>query len=326
LNDSVFIGGVKINGRLSLAPMAGVSDSAFRVLCAECGAALLYTEMVSAKALTFRDKKTAALLKISAAEHPIGAQIFGSEPDCMAMAAPLAIELSGADFIDVNMGCPVGKIAGNGEGGALMKNPALAAKIIEAVKKSVTVPVTVKIRKGWDSGSVNAVEFAKICESAGADAVAVHGRTRVQMYSGRADWDIIREVKAALKIPVFANGDVFEPGDAEQILKHTGADMAMIGRGSFGNPWIFTKGNAVLNGRDVPPRPPISDRMDAALRQIELAVADKGEKIALLEARRYLCWYLKGVSYAGYFKKQIVAMENIHQAREIVAGVKRELR
>jgi len=339
----VNIGNIQIDGKLALAPMAGVADSAFRVICADAGAALLFTEMVSAKALTYRDKKTKALLYISEREHPVGVQIFGSEPDTMAEGAKIALEISGADFIDINMGCPVGKIVKNGEGCALMRDIPLAAKIIEAVVKAVPAPVTVKFRKGWDGGGVNAVEFAVMCQSSGAAAVTVHGRTRVQLYSGTADRDIIREVKRAVSIPVIANGDVFEPEDCVRILRYTGADMAMVGRGAFGNPWLFSRGNAAIRLEEItqsvspsniaearrleeiPPLPPLSVRLDTAARQIELAARQKGEKTACLEARRHICWYLKGVPYAGYYKKLAVEVTTLQQVRDIIDGAKRDL-
>ena len=320
------IGNVELKGRLTLAPMAGVTDLAFRGICMEAGAALCCTEMVSAKALVYKDQKTRALLRISPDERPVGAQIFGSEPEIMGEAAALALELSGADFIDINMGCPVGKIAGGGDGSALMRDPEKAARIVEAVVKSVPVPVTVKMRKGWDSGSVNAPELARLCEAAGAAAVAVHGRTRTQLYSGVADWDIIRDVKAALKIPVFANGDVFEPEDAARILRYTGADLCMIGRGAFGNPWIFAQAKAAIDGAPIPPLPPLRERVGTALRQFEMAAEQKGERIACLEARRHYAWYLRGVAHSGYFKEQISGIETMADIRRITEGIRRELR
>lgn len=207
-----------------------------------------------------------------------------------------------------------------------MKTPDLAAKIIESVVHAVDVPVTVKFRKGFDKGNINAVPFAEMCESAGAAAIAVHGRTRAQMYAGQADWDIIRDVKRAVRIPVFANGDVWTAEDAEHILRYTGADAALIGRGSFGNPWLFAQGNALLAGEKVPPLPPLRARMEEALGQITMACSLKGEKIAILEARKQLCWYLRGVSHAGYYKQQIVSMNTLADAEKIVRGIQRDLR
>ncbi len=321
----VKIGSVEITGRFTLAPMAGVSDFAFRAVCREQGAALTTTEMVSAKALVYKDEKTKSLLYIPPEEHPCAVQIFGHEPEIMAEAAGMALEYSGADILDINMGCPVGKVVKSGDGSALMKSPELAGRIIEAVTAAVDKPVTVKFRKGWDNGSVNAVEFAKICEQAGASAIAVHGRTRAQMYAGRADWDIIRDVKRAVGIPVTANGDIFTGADAEHILRYTGCDLAMIGRGSFGNPWLFQQAQAALEGRPIPSLPPLRERWDTAVRQIQLAVEDKGEHIALLEARKQLCWYLKGVSHANYYKEQIVRLTTLEELYRVAEGVKRDL-
>lgn len=321
----VSIGGIEIKGRLTLAPMAGVSDFAFRTICTELGAAMTTTEMVSAKALVYRDEKTKGLLYNPDILHPSAAQIFGHEPEIMAEAAPMALEYSGADILDINMGCPVGKIVRSGDGSALMKDPELAARIVEAVVKAVPVPVTVKFRKGFDGGSVNAAEFARLMEQAGASAVAVHGRTRTQMYSGRADWDVIRDVKKAVSIPVIANGDVFSAGDAEHILRYTGCDLAMVGRGSFGDPWIFEQSNALLEGLPVPERPPLAERIELAVRQTELYAEKFGERLACLEARHQIPWYLKGVAHAGYYKQQLVRVETLDELRRIAKGIKRDL-
>lgn len=322
----MYIGNVFIPNPLVLAPMAGVTDLAFRRTCRELGAGLTVTEMVSAKALCYQDKKSRGLLKLSDGEHPASAQIFGSDPGCMAEAACIAAELSGADLIDINMGCPVGKIVSNGDGSALMRDPEKAARIAEAVVKASPVPVTVKMRRGWDKGSINAVELAKMLEQVGVAAVAVHGRTRAQMYAGAADWVTIRQVKQAIKIPVMANGDIFAPRDAVKILQFTGADLAMIGRGAFGNPWLFRQALAALEGREIPPLPPLADRCDTAVRQIRWAAEDKGEHIAILEARKQYAWYLKGVPHANYYKEQIVRMNTLEDVDRITEGIKRDLK
>ena len=318
-------GSIEIESKLALAPMAGVTDLAFRTICREHGAGLTYTEMVSSKALVYQDGKTRGLLRIAPDEHPSGAQIFGSDPMTMSEAAVLALEISQADFIDINMGCPVGKVVKSGDGSALMREPSTAMKIIEAVVRNVTCPVTVKIRKGWDKGSINAVEFSRMVQEAGAAAITVHGRTRTQMYSGQADWNIIRDVKAAVSIPVIANGDVFTADDAVKILKHTGADAAMIGRGAMGDPWLFEQASALLAGNPPPPKPPVAKRAETAMQQFELAALDKSERVACLEARRHYAWYLRGVPYSSYFKGQISKAESLDDLRKITEGIKREL-
>ena len=315
------IGHVNIDSRLALAPMAGVTDLAFRAVCRRMGAGLTTTEMVSSKALMYQDQKSRLLLRTAGDEHPAAVQLFGSDPVCMGEAAAKVRELSDAEFIDINMGCPVGKVVKSGDGSALMKDPELAARIIEAVVKHAGRPVTVKLRKGFDSGSVNAVEFGKMCEAAGASAVAVHGRTRAQMYAGRADWDIIRSVKDALKIPVIANGDVFTAADAVHILKYTGADMAMIGRGAMGYPWLFAEAKAALEGREVPAPPPYSTRVETAIGQFEAAAEVLGEKVACLEARKHFAWYLRGMPHAAYFKGQIMSVSTLEDIHRVAQGI-----
>ena len=320
------IGNIHIPGKLALAPMAGVTDVAFRTICRELGAGYTVTEMVSSKALCYQDKKSIPLLQLGEGEHPAAAQLFGSDPECMEQAAAIAVQVSGAEILDINMGCPVPKVANSGDGSGLMRTPDLAARIVEAVVKGGGVPVTVKFRKGWDKGHVNCVEFAKLMEQAGASAVAVHGRTRVQMYAGVADWDCIREVKQAVSIPVIANGDVFGPKEAVRILKYTGADMAMIGRAVFGNPWIFQQCAAALAREEIPPLPSLAQRCDTAVRQFEISAAHKGEKVACLEARRHYAWYLKGVPHSGYYKEQICKIETMDDIYRITQGIKRDLR
>ena len=245
----------------------------------------------------------------------------------MQEAAAIAGEVSGADILDINMGCPVPKVANSGDGSGLMRTPDKAVRVAEAVVRGAGGrPVTVKMRLGWDKGSINCVELARAMEQAGVAAVAVHGRTKSQMYAGRADWDYIRAVKEAVTIPVIANGDIFSAADAVHILKYTGADLAMVGRGCFGNPWLFQQAKAALVGREVPPLPPRAQRCDTAVRQFELSAAHKGEHIACLEARKHYAWYLKGVPYAGYWKEQICQVSTLEEIHRITEGIKRDLR
>ena len=321
----VSIGGAKIETPLALGPMAGVTDAAFRTICREQGAGLTCTEMVSAKALCYQDKKSVPLLARGEGERPFAAQIFGSDPVCMEEGAAIAAQISGADIIDINMGCPVPKVANSGDGSGLMRTPELAVKVLEAVIRGAGRPVTVKFRLGWDSGSINCVEFARAMEQAGAAAIAVHGRTRAQMYAGAADWDWIARVKQAVGIPVMANGDIFRGEDAPRILARTGADIAMVGRGALGNPWIFAQCKAALEGRPIPDLPPLEQRCDAAVRQFEMAAAVKGEKIACLEARKQYAWYLKGVPRAGHFKEQIVRITTLADVYRITEEIRRQL-
>ena len=317
----LYIGNVKIESRLALAPMAGVTDAAFRQVCSELGAGLTISEMISSKALCYQDKKTRTLMVPFDGETPFAVQLFGSDPQCMAEAAGKAAEITGCDIIDINMGCPVGKISGNGDGCALMKDPELARDIIENVVKTAGRPVTIKIRRGWDRGSINAVPFSLMAQDAGVSAITIHGRTKTQMYSGVADWDTIREVKSAVSIPVIANGDVFSEKDAVRILKYTGADMAMIGRGAFGDPWIFERSKALLSGLPPPPDHPLSERIALARRQIELASEYRGEKVACLEARRHLAWYLKGVPHGGYYKALVCKVSTLEDVRAVTEEI-----
>ncbi len=319
------IGNLSVEGLTVLAPMAGVTDWAYRTICAELGAAVTVTEMVSSRALVYQDKKSIGLLK-KTPQGVCGAQIFGNDPEIMAQGAKLALAHSGCDFLDINMGCPMVKIVKNGDGSALMQNPELAGKIVRAVVDAVDVPVTVKTRLGWDRGSINVVELAKIVQDNGASALAVHGRTRSMLYTGRADWDTIREVKKSVSIPVIANGDIFGPSEAVACLKRTGADGIMIGRSAFGNPWIFQQANAALAGETVPELPSLAQRVDLAVRQFALAKQDKGEHIACLEARKHFAWYLRGVSHSNYYKEQISGISSMEDIEKIAAGIKRDLR
>ena len=319
------IGTIEIENPVALGPMAGVTDWAFRTICAELGANLTVTEMVSSRALVYKDKKSAALLRKN--EGSIcGAQIFGNDPDIMAQGAQLALEISGCDFIDINMGCPMPKIANSGDGCGLMRTPELAGEILSAVVRAVSVPVTVKCRLGWDKGSINVLDFTKRMEDNGAAMVAVHGRTRSMLYSGVADWDMITKVKQQLSIPVLANGDIVDGKTAADCRRRTGADGIMIGRATFGDPWIFSAARAALAGREAPERPPLSQRVDTAVRQFELAQQDKGEHIACLEARKHFAWYLRGVAHSSYYKEQISSIKTMEDIYRIAEGIRKDLK
>ena len=307
----MFIGNVEITGRVGLAPMAGVADRAFRQLCIGYGAAFVVGEMVSAKGLTYGDRKSAELLTlydpddtVNAAEHvPAAVQLFGDDPAIVARAAQMAAEYR-PDWIDINLGCPAPKIVGNHCGSALMSEPELCRRLVQAVRNAVDLPVTVKIRKGYSRQEVNAVEVARACEAGGAAAIAVHGRTREQMYAPPADWDCIRQVKQAVRVPVIGNGDVTDARTAAAMYEQTGCDSIMVGRAALGAPWIFSQINAYLEHGVLLPDPPVSARMTALLRQTGQAVHYKGERVALLEARKHAAWYVNGLRGAAEFRRQ----------------------
>lgn len=318
------IGEIQIDNPVFLAPMAGVTDWAFRTVCAGLGAGVTVTEMVSSRALVYKDKKSAKLLRKNAGSI-CGAQIFGNDPDVMAEGARLALEISGCDFIDINMGCPMPKIANSGDGCGLMRTPETAEKIVKAVTKAVAVPVTVKCRLGWDKGSINVLDFTKRMEDSGAAMVTVHGRTRSMLYTGTADWDTIRKVKESLSIPVIANGDITGGEAALRCLKWTGADGLMVGRSTFGDPWIFQEIQYAINGTEYPGRPILKDRIAVAVEQFRLSEQDHGEHIACLEARKHFAWYLRGVSHSSYYKNQISSMNTMEDIFRIAKDIVRDL-
>ena len=311
------IGNVQIDNPFVLAPMAGVTDLPFRTLCKEQGAGLICMEMISAKAISFHNKNTIALMEIDPCEHPVSMQLFGSEPDLMAEVAK-SIEDRDFDILDINMGCPVPKVVRNGEGSALMKNPKLVHEIVSAVSKAIEKPVTVKIRKGFDDDHINAVEIAKIIEDAGGAAVAVHGRTREQYYSGKADWDIIRQVKEAVSIPVIGNGDVTSPQKAEELVKQTGCDGIMIARGAQGNPWIFSEMITYEETGTLPERPGKEEVRDMMLRHARLQLKYKGEFIGIREMRKHVAWYTKGLKGSAKLREEINRVESYQELEELL--------
>ena len=317
--NKVKIGNIELRSRAVLAPMAGVSDRAYRELCVKFGAAYCVSEMVSSKALSFNSKKSESLMEISDFERPCGIQIFGDAPECMAYAAERAM-LNNPDIIDINMGCPAPKINSSGSGSALMKNPKLCGDIVQAVVRVCDVPVTVKIRKGWDDFSANAVEVAKICEQSGASAITVHGRTRMQYYKPPVDYDIIKKVKEAVGVPVIANGDIDSAVSAKEVMDKTGCDLVMVGRATLGNPWLFSQINAYLDNPDLPLYyPTIEEKLDIMIEHISAMVKYKGEHMAMLQARKLVAGYFKGIRGAAELRNQagrISTLKDLYALRQ----------
>lgn len=310
------IGSIETENNIFAAPLAGVTNKVYRKILKDMGAGLVYTEMISAKALCFGDKKTMQLMSIKDEQSPVAVQIFGSEPDIMAEGAKIAEEAVHPDIIDINMGCPVPKVAGNGEGSALLKNPHFAGEIVKKVKQAVNVPVTAKIRSGWDETSINAAEVAQILEANGLDAIAVHGRTRMQYYSGTADRSIIRDVKNAVKIPVIGNGDIFSPQSAKDMFEFTGCDAVMLGRGIMGNPWLVRECVEYVNGKCVTEHD-LNDVIDMALYHTKQLVESRGENYGIKEARSHLTWYVKGYRGAAKIKNLLTSAVSVEEIEEI---------
>jgi len=310
------IGNITIEGYAALAPMAGVADRAMREVCAAHGACYTVGEMASAKGLVMSDRKSEQLLDVKDEHYLCTVQLFGCEPDTMARAAEKAMKFD-PPIIDINMGCPAPKVAKTGCGSALMKTPALAGEVVRAVVRAVNVPVTVKIRAGWNLDTLNAVEVAKTCEDAGASAIAVHGRTREQMYAPPVNIDIIRQVKEAVRIPVIGNGDIFTPRDAADMYEQTGCDLVMVGRGALGRPWLFAQINAWLGHQRVIPDPPVSERMRIMLGHVEKLCAYKGDRVGMREARKHAAWYMKGIRGAAAMRREIGELTSLEQLREL---------
>lgn len=318
------IGGFTPKNNIFLAPMAGVTDKAFRIICREFDCGLVYTEMISSKGLHYGSKKTEVMFHIDEREAPAAVQIFGSDPEIMGETAEIISERDGVALIDINMGCPAPKIVKNIDGSALMKEPELAEKVIRSVVDKSKKPVTVKIRKGWDENSVNAVEFARMIEASGASAVAVHGRTRSQFYEGKADWGIIKKVKEAVKIPVIGNGDVVSPEEAKRLLEETGCDGVMIGRGALGNPWIFKRTVHFLSTGELLPEPTSADRIDMAIRHLNMVLEFKGER-AIIEMRKQIAWYLKSVKNAAAIRDAVNRIKDRDEMVETLLDFKNEV-
>ncbi|MCR8745797.1 tRNA dihydrouridine synthase DusB [Romboutsia lituseburensis] len=305
------IGNLELENKVFLSPMAGVTDLPFRLICKEQNCGMLYTEMINAKALCYDDENTKKMLKIEEAEHPVAVQIFGSDPEFMGRAAEIMNEYPN-EILDINMGCPAPKVIKNGDGSALMKNPKLAEEVLKVVVKNSKKPVTLKIRKGWDDNSINAVEIAKIAEASGISALAIHGRTREQYYSGKADWNIIAEIKNNIGIPVIGNGDVFSVEDARNMLDKTNCDAIMIGRGAQGNPWIFKRINHYMQTGEILSEPALEEKINTAIKHLNLAVKEHGEYIAVREMRKHIAWYLKGLRNSARIRDEINKIES-HQ-------------
>ncbi len=306
------IGNLELKNKVFLSPMAGVTDLPFRLICKEQDCGMLYTEMINAKALCYDDENTKKMLKMEEEEHPVAVQIFGSDPEYMGRAAQIMNQYSN-EILDINMGCPAPKVVKNGDGSALMKNPKLAEEVLKAVVKNSEKPVTLKIRKGWDDESVNAVEIAKIAESCGISALAIHGRTREQYYSGKADWDIITKIKESISIPVIGNGDVFSVEDAKRMLEQTNCDAIMIGRGAQGNPWIFKRINHYIQTGEILPEPTLEEKLNVAKKHLRLAVEEHGEYIAVREMRKHIAWYLKGLRNSARVRDEINKIEKYEE-------------
>ena len=309
------IGNLQLDNEVFLSPMAGVTDLPFRTICKEKGCGMLYTEMINAKALCYDDENTKKMLRMEKDEHPVAVQIFGSDPEFMGKAASIMNQYPN-EILDINMGCPAPKVVKNGDGSALMRNPKLSAEVLSAVVKNSEKPVTLKIRKGWDDDCINAVEIAKIAQECGISALAIHGRTREQFYSGKADWDIIAEIKQTIDIPVIGNGDVFEVQDAVNMLEKTKCDAIMIGRGAQGNPWIFNRINHYMKTGEILPEPTLEEKITTAIKHMNLAVAEHGEYVAVREMRKHIGWYLKGLKNSAKYRDQI---NKITDYKEVIA-------